>query len=215
MDSKPELDKEAKVDEETPMMRPARLELAPHARLGLNVSMAFALSILSLIHVAVLIVGALNVDAVCERPLAVLLVLYGLGGLFFVALCVRQWCTISDLGAWPDRRMAVLIMVNLTFLFALGCTLVQYTSDTSDTCRLTAPILYRWSFAITLFFLILCSLVAVVPLLRILARCLIAPLALCLVACVDTLRADVEVDMPAIEIPEMGKFRMPRVPNAP
>jgi len=62
-----------------------------------------------------------------------------------------------------------------------------------DTCRISAPLLYRWCFAAALFCCVLVGLCLIVPIVRCGARFFFAPAALCLIGCVETVGMDVEI----------------------
>jgi len=180
-------------DEAQPMMQPVRMELAPHVRLGRRVNVTVAIMILLVFHTTLLVAGSLNWNVPCEYQLSRFLVLYGAVGLSFVYLLVREWLFYSRLGSWPSTTSFLLLCVFYAALSGAGVVLTIYTIRSRDSCRLSAPLLYRWCFAAALFFVILSVLVLFVPVVRIVSRCVLAPVALCLIGCVETVGMDVDV----------------------
>ncbi|KAL1495628.1 hypothetical protein AB1Y20_016495 [Prymnesium parvum] len=179
--------------EATPIMRPVKLELAPHARLGRRVNAVFAMVVLLVFHTTLIVSGVLNWDVPCEYHLSRFLVIYGGCGLLFVYLLLREWMFYARLGSWPSTTTFLLLCIFYAANVGAGVILTMYTIRSRDTCRITAPLLYRWCFAAALFCCILIALCLLVPLIRCAARCFCAPIALCLIGCVETVGMDVDI----------------------
>ena len=174
-------------------MHPVRMELAPHARLGRRMNTSIAIFVLLVFHVSMIVVGALNWSAPCEGSLPQFLVFYGVAGLLFVYLLFREWLYYARLSSLPSMTNLVLLILFYVLLCVAGGLLTHSTVLFRDTCRNTAPLLYRWCFAAVLFFCIVTFLILLVPTVRVVSRCLLAPIALCIISCVETVGVDVEV----------------------
>eukprot|EP00966_Prymnesium_polylepis_P149304 3449406-Prymnesium_polylepis.1 len=197
-------------------MDPSKMELAPNARLGRRVNAVFAMAVLLVFHAALIVAGLLNRDVPCEYNLSRFLVVYGSCGLLFVYLLLREWLYFARLGSWPSTITFLLLCVFYTANVSAGVILTMYTIRSrvcyvsphfahqgsltngahfcrQDTCRITAPLLYRWCFAAALFCCALIGLCLIVPIVRCAARCVCAPVALCLIGCVETVGMDVDV----------------------
>jgi len=183
----------AATDESTPIMHPVRMELAPHVRLGRRVNASMAIFVLMIFHGSILAVGILNWESACEGRLALFLIIYGGIGLLFVYLLFREWLYYARLSSLPTMTNLVLLIVFYVCLCVAGGFLTWSTIALEDTCRNTAPLLYRWAYAAMLFFLIIFALALLVPSIRFTARCVLAPVALCMIGCVETVGVDVEV----------------------
>jgi len=182
-------------EEATPIMRPVKMELAPHARLGRRVNAMFTAFILLVFHTSMIVAGLLNWDVPCEFHLSRFLVIYGGCGLLFVYLLLREWLFYARLGSWPSTTAFLLMTIFYVCNIGSGVILAMYTFRARDTCRITAPLLYRWCFAGALFCAMLVGLCLIVPAVRCAARCVCAPIALCLISCVETVGMDVDVGL--------------------
>ena len=156
-------------------------------------SAAIAIFVLLIFHVAMVTVGALNWDAPCSENLALFLIIYGGIGLLFVYILFREWLFYARLSSLPTATNLLLLVLFYVCLCAAGGFLTYATVVTRDECNLTAPLLYRWCSAAVLFFGCIVLLFLIVPLTRVLARLMLAPCALCLISCVETVGVDVEV----------------------
>lgn len=174
-------------------MHPVRMELAPHARLGRRTSAASAIFVLLIFHVTMIIVGALNWRNDCEAPLELFLIIYGGVGLTFVYILFREWLFYARLSSLPSLANLILLIVFYCCLSTAGGFLTYYTVLTHTTCGESAPLLYQWCQAAVLFFALITLLFLLVPLVRVLARLVLAPFALCIISCVETVGVDVEV----------------------
>ena len=183
-------------DEATPIMHPVRMELAPHARLGRRMHAATAIFVLLIFHIAMLVVGILNWNTPCDGTnpplLPLFLVIYASIGLLFVYLLFREWLHYARLSSLPSYTNLFLLIVFFLLLSVAGSFLIYETVKTRYSCSETAPLLYRWSVAAAFFFAIFATLFLSVPLVRLLSRCLCAPIALCMIGCVETVGVDVE-----------------------
>ena len=177
-------------------MHPVRMELAPHARLGRRMSAAAAIFVLLIFHVAIVMVGVLNWNTPCDTRLGVMLIVYGGIGLLFVYLLFREWLYYARLSSLPTVTNLLLLIVFYACLCTAGGLLSYYTVTLRASCASSAPLLYRWAQAAVLFFGIIVFLFLTVPVVRGLARVLLAPLALCMIACVETVGVDIEVGEP-------------------
>lgn len=79
-------------------------------------------------------------------------------------------------------------MLLLIVIFGLGTGLIYITVVTRETCRLSAPVLWRWCFAITLFFALIIVIALAVPALRLFCGCVIAPIAYACVGCAESVQ---------------------------
>ena len=100
-------------DERTPMVRPSKLKMAPHAVAGYKTAFGLACFILTLFFSMSILVSLLNWDTVCEKPLAYSLLAYGAIGLLFVIVIVRHFCFYRELGSWPSKRTTTICSVLL------------------------------------------------------------------------------------------------------
>ena len=177
-------------------MHPVRMELAPHARLGRRMHAATAIFVLLIFHIAMLVVGILNWNTPCDGTnpplLPLFLVIYASIGLLFVYLLFREWLHYARLSSLPSYTNLFLLIVFFLLLSVAGSFLIYETVKTRYSCSETAPLLYRWSVAAAFFFAIFATLFLSVPLVRLLSRCLCAPIALCMIGCVETVGVDVE-----------------------
>jgi len=101
----------------------------------------------------------------------------------------------ARIASWPSSTAFALMVIFYVANATTGVLLILYTFRARDTCRITAPLLYRWCFAAGLFTALLLGLCAIVPLVRCAARCICAPVALCLISCVETVGMDVDVGL--------------------
>ena len=180
-------------DETTPIVAPVRMELAPHARLGRRMSAAAAIFVLLIFHTAMIVTGALNWNADCEQSLAFMLIIYGCIGLLFIYLLIREWLYFARLSSLPSCTNLILLILFYLCLCAAGAFLAYFTWTLHNACAISAPLLYLWAQAALLFFACITALVLIVPTIRALARILLAPCALCLISCVETVGIDIEV----------------------
>ena len=183
----------APIDEATPIMHPLRMELAPHARLGRRMSTSIAIFVLLVFHISMIAVGSLNWTAPCEGSLPQFLIFYGAVGLLFVYLLFREWLYYAQLSSLPSMTNLVLLILFYVLLCVAGGLLTDSTIRFRDSCGEAAPLLYRWCFAAVLFFCIITFLFILVPTIRVVSRCLLAPIALCIISCVETVGIDVEL----------------------
>ena len=193
--------------ERTPMVRPAKLQMAPHARAGYRTAFGLALFILTLFFGMAVAVSLLNWDVPCDKDLALELLIYGALGLTFVISVLHHYIYYKELGAWPGKRTATVCLILLLALFAVGCWMIHDTLRTRDTCRLSAPFLWRWCFAILLFFVIIVLLALMVPFLRCFCGCCVAPVAYACVGCSEA----VKVSTKELELPELERLYVPTV----
>jgi len=169
------------------------MELAPHARLGRRVAAATAIFVLLVFHTAMIVTGALNWNADCEQPLSITLIVYGCVGLLFIYLLVREWLYFARLSSLPSCTNLILLIIFYMCLCVAGGFLFYYVYTLHNACALSAPLLYLWAQAAVLFFACITVLVLLVPTIRALARVLLAPCALCLISCVETVGTDIEM----------------------
>jgi hypothetical protein len=157
---------------------------------------ATAIFVLLIFHIAMLVVGILNWNTPCDGTnpplLPLFLVIYASIGLLFVYLLFREWLHYARLSSLPSYTNLFLLIVFFLLLSVAGSFLIYETVKTRYSCSETAPLLYRWSVAAAFFFAILATLFLSVPLVRLLSRCLCAPIALCMIGCVETVGVDVE-----------------------
>ena len=113
---------------------------------------------------------------------------YGVAGMLFVAVLLKHFCYFNELGSWPSRETATLCLLLLIIIFGLGTGLIYLTAVTRETCRLTAPILWRWCFAIVLYFALIIVIALAVPFLRLFCGCVIAPIAYACVGCAESVQ---------------------------
>ena len=170
------------------LVRPTRLQMAPHAKAGYRASFGLSLFTLTLFNVMAITVAFLNWDTSCEEPLATVLLWYGVAGMAFVAVLLRHFCYFNELGSWPSKQTATVCLLLLIAIFALGVGLIYVTVVTRETCRLTAPILWRWCFAIVLYFALIIVIGLAVPFLRCFCGCVIAPIAYACVGCAESVQ---------------------------
>ena len=174
--------------ERTPMVRPSKLRMAPHAKAGYKFSFGLALFTLTLFNVMAIVVALMNWDTSCELPLAPMLFWYGVAGMLFVAVLSKHFCYFNELGSWPSKETATLCLLILIVIFSLGVGLIVLTVLTRETCRLTAPILWRWCFAIVLYFALIIVIALAVPFLRLFCGCVVAPIAYACVGCAEAVQ---------------------------
>ena len=122
---------------------------------------------------------------------------YGVAGMLFVTLLLKHFCYFNELGSWPSKETATLCLLLLIIIFGLGTGLIYLTVVTRETCRLTAPILWRWCFAIVLYFALIIVIALAVPFLRLFCGCVIAPIAYACVGCAES----VQVKPPPASLP--------------
>jgi len=139
------------------------------------------------------VAGILNWEAQCKGHLAMFLVIYGGVGLLFVYLLFREWLYYARLSSLPTLSNMLLLVLFYCLLLTAGGFLSFYTWRSHTECHVSAPLLYRWCKAAVLFFAIIVLLFLVVPVVRVATRCLLAPFALCIIGCVETVGVDVEV----------------------
>jgi hypothetical protein len=195
-------------DGESAPMLPSRLRLAEHAKAGYKCNFGLSLFIMTLFNTMAILVSSLNWNTSCgfvstelhwvgglptvtfgeftDYPLGFVLFVYGVLGLVFVLVLLRHYCNFSELGAWPSKRTATLCLLLIIMIFAVGVTLIVFTILTQDTCRLTSPILWRWCFAIVLWFVMIVGLGLAIPSLRCFCGCVVAPIAYACVGCAET-----------------------------
>ena len=163
-------------------MHPVRMELAPHLHLGRRLSALAATFVLLVFHSAMLVVGILNWNTPCDMKLGLLLVVYGGVGLLFVYMLFREWLYYARLTSLPTVFNLALLIVFSVVLCTAGAFLTYYTITLRASCQMSAPLLYRWAQAAVLYFVIVSLLFISVPVVRGLARVLLAPCALCIIA---------------------------------
>merc|ERR1740130_2500161 len=150
-------------------------------------------------------VAFMNWETSCEEPMAPVLFWYGVAGMLFVTLLLKHFCYFNELGSWPSKETATLCLLLLIIIFGLGTGLIYLTVVTRETCRLTAPILWRWCFAIVLYFALIIVIALAVPFLRLFCGCVIAPIAYACVGCAESVQtATKDLELPEIETPLMG-----------
>ena len=170
------------------LVRPARLQMASHAKTGYKASFGLSLFTLTLFNVMAITVAFMNWETSCEEPMAPVLFWYGVAGMLFVAVLLKHFCYFNELGSWPSRETATLCLLLLIIIFGLGTGLIYLTAVTRETCRLTAPILWRWCFAIVLYFALIIVIALAVPFLRLFCGCVIAPIAYACVGCAESVQ---------------------------
>jgi hypothetical protein len=172
---------------------PVRLELSPHARLGRRMSALAAIFVLLVFHTAMILVAVVNWNkppatapalerGPCDTRLGATLVIYGGIGLCFVYLLFREWLYFARHAALPTLSNLVLLVLFYVCLCTAGGFLLYYTVTLRLSCSAEAPLLYQWAKAACLFFALITVLGLAVPIVRGLARVILAPLALCMIA---------------------------------
>ena len=187
------------------LVRPARLQMAAHSKTGYRVSFGLSLLTLTLFNVTAITVAFMNWETSCEKPMAPVLLWYGIIGMLFVAVLSKHFCYFNELGSWPSKETATLCVLLLIIIFGLGGGLIYITVVTRETCRLSTPVLWRWCFAITLFFALNIVIALAVPMLRLFCGCVIAPIAYACVGCAESVQVG----------PLPAAFRPRPVPPAP
>lgn len=161
--------------ESTPVLGTPELALAPHARLGRQVSVVAALLFMFGFHGAMVLNAWLDWEVACDVPLAPWLMSFGLLGLKGTSLYL--WIELSrggeqqlllPSGVRPQTRplvgQKVLIALLVVGTVVAGC-MGLLLLEVSDTCRVSSPRVYNWSFAAALAFCVFGGLVLLVPLL--------------------------------------------------
>jgi len=140
-----------------------------YSKLGRRISISFALIFLFGFNGALVIAAFLNWKAPCDQPLKGFLVSLGSTGiivslLYFGLEFFVNKKAMNKKAKFVDMPKFVLVLMMLSGAISGILGVVYY--QRSPTCNLTAPILYKWSFAAILAFLILSALILLVPLLR-------------------------------------------------
>lgn len=171
---------------------PTQLELSPHARLGRRMKLSCAIAVLLVFHTSMILIAILHWNkpaethpalehGPCDTRLGASLIAYGIVGLGFVYLLFREWLYFARLSALPILSNLVLLILLCTCHFVAGGFLLYYTVTLRYVCAAQSPLVYRWAMAASLFFALVAFLALAIPLVRGLARVLLAPFALCLI----------------------------------
>ena len=118
------------------LVRPARLQMAAHSKTGYRVSFGLSLLTLTLFNVTAITVAFMNWETSCEKPMAPVLLWYGIIGMLFVAVLSMHFCYFTELGSCPSKETATLCALLLIIIFGLGGGLIYITVVTRETCRL-------------------------------------------------------------------------------
>jgi len=154
------------------------LVLAPHAKVGRQISAVVAVLFLLSFHGALIATSVLNWDMPCERPLAGFLMVAGVLGVLSAALYAfleaqrafdEEPLLPSEMAPPPQRWLKVLVLIALIGgigLVSVGATMY----DASPTCAYTSPIVHTWTFATLLLYAAFGMLVLGVPVLGFVSR---------------------------------------------
>ena len=159
-----------------------------------TVTAAPALAILVALFSCLAVVGVKNASASCSLPLAPFLVAFGSVGLTFTAVHLHYTAYYAGCAEAPRRPTFVLGLVSFSALCLAAVALLALTYAASDECQSSAPVLYRWSFSASVYFLVLLSLLGLVPCCRLVGTCVCAPAALCVLGCVRALQVELPMD---------------------
>ena len=159
-----------------------------------TVTAAPALVILVALFSCLAVVGVKNASASCSLPLAPFLVAFGSVGLTFTAVHLHYTAYYAGCAEAPRRPTFVLGLVSFSALCLAAVALLALTYAASDECQSSAPVLYRWSFSASVYFLVLLSLLGLVPCCRLVGTCVCAPAALCVLGCVRALQVELPMD---------------------
>jgi len=162
--------------EGTPLHNPDAtpvLVLAPHARMGRQISTVVALLFLLGFHLTLIATAALNWELPCERPLPVFLLSAGVLGVLAAGLYAllevqrnrdEDVLLPTEQMQPPNRWLKLLVL--LVLIGAIGlCSVGAAMYDAAPTCAHTSPVVHTWTLATLLLYASFGLLVLGVPVL--------------------------------------------------